>query len=97
MEEELFETLAESVGEMIEELEDCIERLYEDSENEDDEKNRKGTKQIEELESYADEIEDAKIRECRKLVNKLLKAISDMKAGNGRTADWASQRRLRPY
>lgn len=83
MEEELFEALAESVGEMIEELEDCIERLYEDSENEDDEKKQERyEKQIEELESYADEIEDAKNKgECQKLVNKLLKAISDMKAG----------------
>ena len=68
---------------MIEELEDCIERLYEDSENEDDEKKQERyEKQIEELESYADEIEDAKNKgECQKLVNKLLKAISDMKAG----------------
>ena len=83
IEEELFEALAESVGEMIEELEDCIERLYEDSENEDDEKKQERyEKQIEELESYADEIEDAKNKgECQKLVNKLLKAISDMKAG----------------
>ena len=83
MEEELFEALAESVGEMIEELEDCIERLYEDSENEDDEKKQERyEKQIEELESYADEIEDAKNKgECQKLVDKLLKAISDMKAG----------------